>query len=119
MNQNRPPGTSQPPTGSGSSASRPLDLSNVGSSSDTVPSLRPDSSKLEGGSSGAPLTASDTARRTIRVEHGDTLAAIARRVYGHPSRWPLIFDANRDRLDDPELIYPGLILLLPDAPPDA
>lgn len=116
MNRNRPSGTSQSPSSGGPGRTDPPP---VAGGADTVPSLRPASSTTQGGSSNAPLTTSDSAPRTLRVEHGDTLPAIARRVYGHASRWPLIFDANRDRLDDPDLIYPGLVLLLPDPPPDA
>lgn len=119
MNRHPPAGPpNAPPNGRSGNGGR-LDVPRAGGGSGSVPSLRPEGSSTHGGSSTAPLTASDAAPRTLRVEHGDTLPAIARRVYGHASRWPLIFDANRDRLDDPDLIYPGQLLLLPDVPPDA
>lgn len=51
--------------------------------------------------------------QTYVVEKGDTLSAIAQRVYGQASAWKRIFDANRDLLDDPDLIKPGQTLKLP------
>ncbi|MCJ0826330.1 LysM peptidoglycan-binding domain-containing protein [Luteimonas sp. 50] len=47
------------------------------------------------------------------VRKGDTLSAIAQHHYGKASRWHAIFDANRDQLDDPDLIKPGQVLRLP------
>ncbi len=48
------------------------------------------------------------------VQSGDTLSAIAQRHYGKASRWQEIFEANRDQIDDPDLIRPGQVLRLPD-----
>ncbi len=50
------------------------------------------------------------------IESGDTLSKIAKRVYGKPSHWRLIFEANRDRLDDPDMLFPGQLLRLPTRP---
>ncbi len=47
------------------------------------------------------------------VRPGDTLGAIARRFYGKASLYPRIFDANRDILDDPNLIKVGQKLKIP------
>jgi nucleoid-associated protein YgaU len=54
--------------------------------------------------------------RTHTVERGDTLSGIAKRVYGRADRWNVIYQANRDQLDDPDRIYPGQVLVIPDAP---
>ena len=51
--------------------------------------------------------------QTYTVQPGDTLSAIAHRIYGRASRWHAIFEANRDQLDDPDLIRPGQVLALP------
>jgi nucleoid-associated protein YgaU len=53
------------------------------------------------------------AEQTYSVESGDTLSAIAERFYGDANEWPRIFDANRDQLDNPDLIQPGQVLCIP------
>lgn len=48
------------------------------------------------------------------VRPGDTLYDIADRFYGDPTRWPDIYDANRDVIgEDPNLIFPGQWLKIP------
>lgn len=49
------------------------------------------------------------------VEPGDTLGHIAKRYLGKASAYMKIFEANRALLDDPNKIYPGQKLLIPDA----
>ena len=51
------------------------------------------------------------------VRPGESLAAIARHELGHPGLWPLLYRANRDRIKDPERIYPGQRISIP--PPGA
>jgi nucleoid-associated protein YgaU len=43
------------------------------------------------------------------VMAGDSLWAISGKseVYGNPYQWPLIYKANRDKINDADLIYPG------------
>jgi nucleoid-associated protein YgaU len=47
------------------------------------------------------------------VEKGDTLWAIATKTLGNGSRYTEIFEANRPMLKDPDLIYPGQVLRIP------
>ncbi|MDQ2106223.1 peptidoglycan-binding protein LysM [Azospirillum isscasi] len=47
------------------------------------------------------------------VEKGDTLSAIAKKVYGDPNRYAAIFEANKPMLKDPDKIYPGQVLRIP------
>jgi nucleoid-associated protein YgaU len=47
------------------------------------------------------------------VVAGDTLSAIAQQVYGDASQWPRIFEANRDQIFNPNLIFPGQVLRIP------
>ena len=47
------------------------------------------------------------------VESGDTLFGIARRFYGDGNLFPRIFEANRDQIHDPDLIFPGNVLRIP------
>ncbi|TAE40300.1 MAG: peptidoglycan-binding protein LysM [Runella slithyformis] len=47
------------------------------------------------------------------VEKGDSLSKIAKEVYGDPMKYPIIFEANKPMLTDPDLIYPGQVLRIP------
>lgn len=47
------------------------------------------------------------------VQRGDTLSAIAKAHYGNASKYPLIFEANKPMLTDPDKIYPGQVLRIP------
>jgi nucleoid-associated protein YgaU len=49
----------------------------------------------------------------VTVESGDTLSAMAQSWYGDPNQWPIIFEANRDQIENPDLIFPGQILRIP------
>jgi hypothetical protein len=57
-------------------------------------------------------------KRVYVVRSGDSLSKIAREVYGDGSRWPEIFEANKDKLSDPGRIYPGQELRIPYGPDD-
>lgn len=50
---------------------------------------------------------------THEVVKGETLWALAERYLGDPFRWPLIFEANRDRIEDPHWIYPHQMFVIP------
>jgi nucleoid-associated protein YgaU len=52
---------------------------------------------------------------TTVVSRGDNLWRISRLTYGKGIRYSIIFDANRDQIRDPDLIYPGQIFVLPQA----
>jgi LysM repeat protein len=52
--------------------------------------------------------------RMHEVVSGDTLGAIAQTYYGKASLYMKIFEANRDVLDDPNLIKVGQMLRIPD-----
>ncbi len=47
------------------------------------------------------------------VVAGDTLSAIAQQWYGDAAQWPRIFEANRDQITNPNLIFPGQVLRVP------
>jgi len=52
-------------------------------------------------------------RKTHTVRAGDTLSRIAKQKLGDTERWEEIWSLNGDRVANPNLIYPGLVLLLP------
>jgi len=47
------------------------------------------------------------------VQSGDSLSKIAKRHYGDANKYPMIFEANRPMLTDPDKIYPGQVLRIP------
>lgn len=53
----------------------------------------------------------DTGRVIIR--RGDNLWRLSRRVFGQGIRYTSIYDANRDQIRDPALIFPGQVFDLP------
>jgi LysM repeat protein len=58
---------------------------------------------------------------TYTVKRGDTLWDIAGVKLGDNKKWPLLFALNKDQIKNPDLIYPGQVLTIPQkvevAPP--
>ena len=48
------------------------------------------------------------------VESGDTLSKIAKSAYGDANSYMKIFEANRDKLNDPNMIKVGQELVIPN-----
>jgi nucleoid-associated protein YgaU len=63
--------------------------------------------------SGSSSTAPADQARSYTVQSGDSLSKIAKHVYGDANKWHAIFDANRDKIRNPDLIQPGQVLTLP------
>jgi LysM repeat protein len=61
----------------------------------------------------------DRATRTYTVRHGDTLFGIAQRFYGHGRYWHWVYRANRSKISDPDLIFAGQVLTIPNHPQSA
>ena len=51
--------------------------------------------------------------KSYTVVKGDTLGKIAKEFYGNAAKYPLIFEANKPMLSDPDKIYPGQMLRIP------
>ncbi len=66
----------------------------------------PDFSNVQSGSS-------STAPKIYEVVAGDSLSKIAKREYGNSNEWKRIYEANQDKLKDPDKIYPGQKLTIP------
>ena len=71
----------------------------------------PDFSDVSSGSS----SSAPAPNRTVTVKSGDSLSKIAKRELGDANKWHAIFDANRDRIKDPDLIHPGQEFVIPDS----
>jgi len=56
----------------------------------------------------------EKATQVYEVVAGDTLGAIAKRYYGNAGQYMKIFEANRDILDNPNLIKVGQKLTIPE-----
>lgn len=104
---------------------RKPDFSNVKSSVTSTEQSRADFSDVQSTvtsteQSSSPDVGELKPQVTYTVANGDTLSKIAKEHYGKASKWPLIFDANRDQLNDPDRIKPGQVLKIPaDAAGDA
>ena len=56
---------------------------------------------------------SSSAGRTYVVKPGDSLSKISQEFYGHANQYMKIFEANRDRLSDPDKVRAGMELVIP------
>lgn len=54
-----------------------------------------------------------TSGRKYMVQSGDSLSKISKQFYGDASQYMKIFEANRDKLSDPDKIRPGVELSIP------
>lgn len=76
---------------------------------DAAPAVGP----VSGGAGRPPSAPAPAPPRTYRVVPGDCLWYIAQRYYGNGNAWPKIYDANRDKIRNPNLIYPGQVFIIP------
>ncbi len=51
--------------------------------------------------------------QTAQVVSGHTLWALSQNYYGDPTRYPLIYEANKAQIHNPNLIYPGQTFVVP------
>jgi len=54
-----------------------------------------------------------TTARTYTVQLGDSLSKISKEFYGNANQYMKIFEANKDKLSDPDKIKAGMELLIP------
>ena len=48
---------------------------------------------------------------------GHTLWALSQNYYGDPTRYPIIYEANKSQIHNPNLIYPGQVFVVPKFEP--
>ena len=80
-----------------------------------IPGVEPDSDRERKRGRTSNRANSDEGERTVVVQPGDTLSAIAQRAYGAERRWPVLWRANRFQLDDPDELLIGMRLVVPGA----
>ena len=59
------------------------------------------------------VTIPEPEAKFYEVEPGDSLSKIAKKYYGDAMKYPVIFEANKPMLKDPNKIYPGQVLRIP------
>lgn len=52
--------------------------------------------------------------KQVVVQKGEWIYDIARREYGSAFAWRKIYNANQDKIANPDIIYPGQVLVLPE-----
>jgi hypothetical protein len=62
----------------------------------------------------AVATETGVAGRTYTVQAGDSLWKISEKMYGSGNKYMKIFEANTDLLENPDKIFPGQELAIPD-----
>ena len=58
-------------------------------------------------------TSSKPTAKTYTVKKGDCLWNIAKKQYGNGAQYTKIYNANKDKIKNPNLIYPGQVLTIP------
>ena len=51
---------------------------------------------------------------SVIIRRGDSLWKVSRRKFGLGSKYTVIYSANRDQVKNPDLIYPGQVLNIPE-----
>ena len=60
-----------------------------------------------------PVNNSNNTSKSYTVVKGDCLWKIAKRFYGVGSKWTEIYNANKSKIKNPNLIYPGQVFAIP------
>ncbi len=81
--------------------------------SDLTCDLTVDSSLPQPQASAAAAGAGGGSARTYTVQPGDSLSKIAKQFYGNAGEYNKIFEANRDKLNNPDKIQAGQELVIP------
>lgn len=102
------------PGGGQSSQKKAADFSdtNTGPTGATGPGSADFSDVSGGASSSAPAAGTG---QTYTVKSDDSLSKIAKHFYGDGNKWHRIYEANRDKIKNPDLIHPGQELIIPGA----
>ena len=93
------------------------DFSDVQSNVESTEQIKPDFSDVQSSISSTEQIESATAgeAQSYTVQKGDTLSHIAKQFYGSAGQWKKIYEANKDVIKNPDLIYPGQTFKIPEA----
>lgn len=56
------------------------------------------------------ITGNESSPAHFTVRKNDSLSKIAKKFYGDASKWPLIYNANKDIIENPSIIHEGTVL---------
>jgi nucleoid-associated protein YgaU len=51
--------------------------------------------------------------REYTIKSGDSLSKIAKQYYGNAAEWQKIYNANKDQIKNPDMIFPGQKIKIP------
>ena len=95
------------------SSGSPPNFSDTTGGTGPTSSPKADFSDVTSGESTTAPAASEG--QTYTVKSGDSLSKIAKHFYGDASKWHRIYDANKDKIKNPDLIHPGQEFTIPSA----
>jgi LysM repeat protein len=81
---------------------------------DLICELSVDTSLPQPSSTATAAAAGASGTRTYTVQSGDTLSKISQQFYGKANEYNRIFEANRDKLSDPDKVRAGQELTIPN-----
>ncbi len=99
------------------SADTRFDYPGAPNSAPTAPALA--SPSAEPPSTPSPANPVVASVQTKRIATGHTLWALSQSYYGDPTRYPVIYEANKSEIHNPNVIFPGQVFVVPksDAKP--
>ncbi|NBB84094.1 MAG: LysM peptidoglycan-binding domain-containing protein, partial [Alphaproteobacteria bacterium] len=65
-------------------------------------------------SSGPTDRSGRSGARSYTIQRGDTLSELAQRLMGSAGKWHELYDMNRDRIDDPDVLQAGVTIVVPE-----
>ena len=102
------------------SADTPFDYPAAGTPAPAAaPATAPAPAEASAGQPNAPSSADAVVEtvQTAQVVHGHTLWALSQNYYGDPTRYPVIYEANKSQIHNPNLIFPGQVFVVPKFEP--
>src|SRR5580704_12274147 len=79
--------------------------------SDLIADIQSPAAAAAAAAAGGPT--STPAARTYTVQAGDNLSKISKQFYGDANKYMKIFEANKDKLTDPDKVRAGIELIIP------
>jgi nucleoid-associated protein YgaU len=79
--------------------------------SDLIADIQAPAAAAAAAAAGGPT--STAAARTYTVQAGDNLSKISKQFYGDANKYMKIFEANKDKLTDPDKVRAGIELIIP------
>lgn len=74
----------------------------------------PSPPNADGPDESAPASAPVAEPKVYMVRKGDTLSGISQKMYGRASNWRKIYEANRSRIPNMNVLSPGIELVIPE-----